>query len=234
MSWSVMQKDSFAVFKVKSQKGLVWSKYDSFYYILWTADPFATKLGLIVRYYKPECLMKELDRCVRGQGHSTASKCKRLFTLMLSSEMLNLILPNLVRWCIIMSQIVFQKYWFAVVKVNATVKDHVTKDDFLIYLLTCWSFCNLNHLVWWQLIMSWIVLWKGWSALLWSRSRPQERFRIPVNVHLNDISWTAEPFVTKRGMVMHYHIKFGSIRFSISEDNIWINSHWHFKILPWP
>ena len=31
-----------------------------------------------------------------------------------------------------MSQIVFQKDWFAVFKVKVTVKDHVTKHDFLI------------------------------------------------------------------------------------------------------
>ena len=32
-----------------------------------------------------------------------------------------------------------------------------------------------------------------------------ERFKIPVNVHLDGISWTAEPFVTELGMVMHLH-----------------------------
>ena len=31
------------------------------------------------------------------------------------------------------------------------------------------------------------------------------RFKIPVNVHLDDISSTAEPFVSKLGMVMHLH-----------------------------
>ena len=35
-------------------------------------------------------------------------------------------------------------------------------------------------------------------------------------------------------MLMHHRTKFGSIRFSISEDSIWINSHWHFAIFPWP
>ena len=32
-----------------------------------------------------------------------------------------------------------------------------------------------------------------------------ERLKIPVNVHLEDSSSTAEPFVTKLGMVMHHH-----------------------------
>ena len=32
-----------------------------------------------------------------------------------------------------------------------------------------------------------------------------EKFKIPVNVYLDNISSTAEPFVTKLGMVMHHH-----------------------------
>ena len=51
-------------------QGLIWSKYDSFYYIVWTADLFATKLGLIVLYHKPECLIAKLDSFVQGQSHS--------------------------------------------------------------------------------------------------------------------------------------------------------------------
>ena len=31
------------------------------------------------------------------------------------------------------------------------------------------------------------------------------RFKIPVNVHLDNYIPTAEPFVTKGGMVMHHH-----------------------------
>ena len=36
---------------------------------------------------------------------------------------------------------------------------------------------------------------------MWSRS--QERFRIPVNLNLDDLSSTAGPYVTKLGMMMH-------------------------------
>ena len=125
-----------------SQQGPVWSKYDSFYHIFWTADLFATKFGLIVHYHKPECFIRNWIVMLRVKV--TDSKCQWLFIQMLSSEMLNLILPNLVRWCIIMSQIVFQKIWFAVFKVKVTVKVHVTKDDFLISLLNCWSFLQLK------------------------------------------------------------------------------------------
>ena len=50
------------------------SKYDHVYCIFWTADPCATKLGLIVHYHKAECFMKKFDCCVQGQGHSKISK----------------------------------------------------------------------------------------------------------------------------------------------------------------
>ena len=90
----------------RSQQGLIWSKYDSFYHVFWIANSFATKLGLIVHYHKPECLMKKLECCVQGQGHGKISECQWLFIQMLSSEMLNLILPNLLQLCIIMSHIV--------------------------------------------------------------------------------------------------------------------------------
>ena len=33
----------------------------------------------------------------------------------------------------------------------------------------------------------------------------QGRFRIPVNVYVEDIFLTAEPYVTKLGMVLHPH-----------------------------
>ena len=41
-------------------------------------------------------------------------------------------------------------------------------------------------------------------ALLWSRSKSEKRWRISVNVHLDDRSSAAEPSVAKRGMVMQH------------------------------
>ena len=35
-------------------EGSHWSLVDSFYFVLWTVDPFATKLGLIVNHHKLE------------------------------------------------------------------------------------------------------------------------------------------------------------------------------------
>ena len=49
------------------------------------------------------------------------------------------------------------------------------------------------------------MLCKDWIALLWSRSRSQKRFIIPMNVHLDSISSAAEASVAKLGMVMEHH-----------------------------
>ena len=116
----------FVLWCIIMQK-LIWPTYDNFYCIFWTANPFATKFAMIVHYHKWKCFMEKLDCCVQGQGHRKVSKCQWMTVRMIPSEMLNLLLPNLVWWCIIMSQIVFQKHWFAVFKVKVTVKDSMIK-----------------------------------------------------------------------------------------------------------
>ena len=93
------------------------------------------------------------------------------------------LLPNLVWWCLIMSQIVFQKDWFAVFKIKVTLKDNIIKTRLLNMLSELLILLQLN-LVWWYITIWRIVVWKDWIALLWSRSRSHERFIIPVNVHL--------------------------------------------------
>ena len=47
----------------RSQQWFIWWKYDSFYDIFWSADPFATKICLIDHYHKSKCPMKKLDCC---------------------------------------------------------------------------------------------------------------------------------------------------------------------------
>ena len=123
---------------------------------------------------------------------------------MISYEMLNHLLPNFVWWCTIMSQIVFQKDWFAVFKVKVTVTDNIIKICLLNILSELLILLQIN-LVWLYIIIRWIDLWTDGIALLWSRSRSQKRFRIPVTVHLDDISSAAEPSITKLGMVMQHH-----------------------------
>ena len=44
------------------------------YFFFWTTDSFANTLSLMVRHHKLECLVKRLDCCVQGQGHSKDSQ----------------------------------------------------------------------------------------------------------------------------------------------------------------
>ena len=41
-----------------------------------TAGPVATKLGLIVQHYKPECPAEKLDYCAQDQGHTEGKECQ--------------------------------------------------------------------------------------------------------------------------------------------------------------
>ena len=50
MSQRVVQEFFFSIFKVK----LIWSKYDSVYYVYWTVDSSATKHGLMIHHHKSE------------------------------------------------------------------------------------------------------------------------------------------------------------------------------------
>ena len=102
-----------------------------------------------------------------------------------------------------MSQIVFQTDLFAVFKVKVTVKDSIIKVCLLHVLSELLILLQLN-LVLWYIIIRWIVLWKDWIALFLSRSWSQKRFRIPVNVHLDNISSAAEPSVTKLCMMIQH------------------------------
>ena len=66
-----------------------------------------------------------------------------MFVRMISSELLNILLPNLVGLCSIVSQNVMQKNWFTVFNVNFTDRAYIIKIGlFLLYFLNCWSVCN--------------------------------------------------------------------------------------------
>ena len=120
--------------------------------IFWIAEPFTTKLGMVMHHYEPDCLSNRL---------------------------------------------------VAVFKVKVTVTNIIIKLCLFNILSELLILLQLN-LFWWHIVIWWIALWKGWIALLWSRSRSQKGCRIPVNVHVDDISSTAEPFVTKVGIVVHH------------------------------
>ena len=126
-----------------------------------------------------------------------------MFVLTISSEPQNILLPNLVWLCSIISQNVLQKNWFTVFNVKVTARAYIIKILlFLLYLLNCWSVCNQT---WFDSTLSEGRVFYGEIGLLCSRSRSQQTFKMSVNVCPNDIFWIAEPFTTKLGMVMHHY-----------------------------
>ena len=54
--------------------------------------------------------MKIWDYCVQGQGHNEGSKCQWMFVWMVVSESQNILLPNLVWCCSVMSQSIMQNF----------------------------------------------------------------------------------------------------------------------------
>ena len=127
--------------KSSSQRGLTWAKYGSFYYIFWTVDSLAFKLGLMIHHHKPECPVKNIRLLPSGSRSQWRVKML-VFVQMIFSKPPNILFPNLVLWCIIMSRRVMQKDWFAIFKVKVTASAHMIKIwQFLLYLLNCWSFC---------------------------------------------------------------------------------------------
>ena len=79
MSQIVMRyKNCLLSSRSRSQRELTLSKYYSDCYIFWTVNVLATKLGLMIGYYRPERLVEKLDYCIQGQGHSEGSKCRCL------------------------------------------------------------------------------------------------------------------------------------------------------------
>ena len=126
MRLCIMQKNWFIIFNVKVTATayiiIIWP----FLLYLLTAGLFATKLGLIVEHQKLECPMEKWDYCVEGQGHSKGSKCLWMFVSMIS-ESQNILLPNLVWLCSIISQSDMQKNWFTVFNVKVTVRVYIIK-----------------------------------------------------------------------------------------------------------
>ena len=71
MSQIVFQKDWFAVFKVKVT---VKDNIKILLFNILTADPLATKLGLMVHHHKVDCEKIGLLCCGQGQGHIKGSE----------------------------------------------------------------------------------------------------------------------------------------------------------------
>ena len=112
----------------------------TFYYIFRTADSLAIKLGLMTYHHKPECLVKEVGT-LHSRSRSQQSVKISMFVQMVSSKPQNILLPNLVWWCIIVRLSVMQKDWFAIFKVKVSARAHMIKIwQFLLSFWTADSF----------------------------------------------------------------------------------------------
>ena len=100
----------------------------------------------------------------QDQGHCEGLKCQWMFVRTLSSQSQNILLPNLVWWCSIISQNVMRKCFVVVailkVTVTARVHDYDKNMTLTIFseLLTSWQ----PNLGWWNIIISQSGLRKNW------------------------------------------------------------------------
>ena len=92
------------------------------------------------------CPVKVLDCCVQGQCHSQGCKFQLILVSIISSESLNLLLPNPAMWRIIISQSVYCH----VQKMGCSLQGqghsnwvwvHIMKWQFLLHVLN-WSCCD--------------------------------------------------------------------------------------------
>ena len=91
--------------------------------------------------------------CSRSRSQQR-SKPHWMLIWMISSELFNLFWPNLVWWCIIMSQNVMWKDCFALTRVKVTVRAYIIKN---IIFAICSELLILSQesLTWWYSIIRW-------------------------------------------------------------------------------
>ena len=150
-----------------------------------------------------------------------------MFVWMISPEPLKLLHPHLEWWCIIMWQSAVRKDWCANFKVKVTMRVYIIQIWLFPLYLWNWSFCNQPWLEGTSLI-SWSILWENWIAVL----RSQQRFKMSVNVCLDNITWTTEPLVARLGMVVYHYERecHSECRFINSEAKV----TWKQKVLHSP
>ena len=129
------------------------------------------------------------------------SKYQWMFVLMISSELQNVLLPNLVCWCSTISQSIVWKNRITAFRVKVTIKGqnvHVLSRYLLNWQIVCHQtlYCDASLGIW--------VSCKT-VGLLISRSRSQQGFKWSKYDSFYYIYWAADPFATKLGLIVHYH-----------------------------
>ena len=149
------EKKYLLLSRSRSQQGLIRSKYDSTIsselLILWQANLVWASCE------------KKIDYHIRGQGHSKGSRCQWMFGQMIAFKPLNILLPYLVWWYIIMSWNVMHKDRLAIFKVKITTRAHTIK--MWVFTISELLILLLPDLVWWYINISQSVLWRNYIAV---------------------------------------------------------------------
>ena len=125
-----------------------------------------------------------------------------MFARTISSEPQDILSPNLVWLCSMISQSVIQKNWFTMFNVKVTARAYIIKTWlFLLFLQNCWLVCNQT---WFDSTASLVGVSCGKMGLLHLRSRSQRRFKMSVNVCLGDMFWITEHLLSN--LVSHWNI----------------------------
>ena len=140
-----------------------------------------------------ECHSKRFVCYFQGQGHSKGSYDQNMTVSTVSSELLILLLQNLVWWYIIVSQSVLWRNCIAVFKVKVTAKLQNVNDCLSRCLLNCQT---LYYQTWYSSASAWAKLSLRNIDLLSSRSRSKWRIMSPKMI-LWYIFWIADPLATK-------------------------------------
>ena len=142
--------------------------------------------------------------CVGGVWLSICSPVRvsdRVRTI--SPEPLTHFWPNLLWWCIVIKRCVMMKNCSTIFKVKVTPRAYtIIIWLFILYILSYMSVCEQT---WFDRTTSLSGVFSGKFGLLRSRLRSKRRFKLLINVSLDDIFWTTEHFVTKLGMVMQHY-----------------------------
>ena len=159
-----LKKKLFAILKVKATGRAHIINFFSFYNIFWTVDWLVTKLGLMIHHHKPECPVKKTQtELLHSRSRSQWRVRMSVLVQMISSKPPNILLPNFVLWCIIMSQSVMQNDWlvfsrsqqaFIRSKFDSLYYTFWTAEPFATKLLTCW-----------YSVVSQSVLWRNWVVV---------------------------------------------------------------------
>ena len=144
-----------------------------------------------------------MDYCIQGQGHREGSICQWMFVWMVSSELQNSLLLNLVWWSSMLSQGVMQreKKVFCLQgqgHSKGLYDQNMTLSAISSELLIPWQ----PNLVWWYDIISQSVLWEKLITAFKIKVAVKGQ---NVSVCPDDTLYTAKHIVTKLGIVMHHH-----------------------------